>query len=81
MENIYDVGVTNRYALFLEEGDSSLPDIKKKYTKELRAKNKQEKKEKESTETKKTDEKFSEESKKPDLKPVTEETASLKKGE
>lgn len=45
MENQYDVGIANRYALFLEEGENSLTAIKKKLSKETRQKNKAIKKE------------------------------------
>lgn len=53
MENLYDVGIANRYALFLEEGENELTVIKKKLSKEFRSKNKQEKKE--NAEAKKTE--------------------------
>lgn len=75
MENNYDVGIANRFALFLEEGESSLTAIKKKYSKELRAKNKRERKE--NAENKKAE--LVEPVEKP--KPEVEETAPLKKGE
>lgn len=45
MENHYCVGIGNRYALFLEEGENSLTAIKKKINKETRKKDKQDKKE------------------------------------
>ncbi len=45
MENQYDVGIANRYALFMEEGDNSLTAIKKKLSKEQRQRNKAIKKE------------------------------------
>lgn len=78
MENQYDVGIANRYALFLEEGENELTAIKKKLTKELRAKNKQEKKE--NAEAKKTETmKPVDKLKKPEPAP-TSDTVSSRKG-
>lgn len=70
MENQYDVGIANRYALFLEEGDNSLENIKKKLSKEQRQKNKAIKKE--TAEAKKIE---------PPKPPPTEDTSSaVRKG-
>lgn len=77
MENQYDVGIANRYALFLEEGENELTTIKKKLTKELRAKNKQEKKE--NAEAKKIETvKAAEKPKKPEPAPISDSIPSKK---
>lgn len=80
MENLYDVGIANRFALFLDEGDSSLTAIRKKISKETRIKDKQNKKENaevKKVETAKTPEKV----KKPvENKPVTNDVTPPKKG-
>lgn len=79
MENIYDVGIANRYALFLEEGDNSLNVIKKKLSKEIRQQKKAIKKE--NTEIKNEEiSKSIEKPKKSELKPPTNDVSAPKKG-
>lgn len=79
MENQYDVGIANRYALFLEEGENSLTAIKKKLSKEIRQKNKAIKKE--NAEARKAEAaKALEKPQKPEPQPEAIEAPAPKKG-
>lgn len=80
MENNYDVGIANRFALFLEEGENSLTAIRKKINKETRIKDKLTKKE--SSDTSKVEPVNTQEKpkKSAESKPATNDATVLKKG-